>query len=111
MVLLDSKIRKQLEKYPLYSQDGKGKSALCVCKFFLGDYTWYITEFDGEDTLFGVTVNSYGPEFGYISLNELQTIKAKPFGFEVERDLYFKPTELENIDDKQLQDFLKEMYE
>lgn len=47
-------------KYPLYSQDGKGSNAKCICKFFFGSFTWYITEmsFEGDDLImYGITEN------------------------------------------------------
>ena len=51
--LLTEEIRKQLP--PLYSQDGKGGKAIAHCKFFTPDsnFTWFVTEFDGEDLFFG----------------------------------------------------------
>ena len=57
-------------------------------KFFLGEFTWYILEFDGKDTMFGLVVSSMTPrgEFGYISYNELKSIKS---GFvQVDREIH-----------------------
>ena len=34
MKLLTKAIEKQLAKYPIYSQDGKGGKAQVICKFF-----------------------------------------------------------------------------
>ncbi len=46
MKLLTKAIEKQLAKYPIYSQDGKGGKAQVICKFFnpCGSQTWYILE-------------------------------------------------------------------
>lgn len=46
MKLITKQIEKQLAKYPLYSQDGKGGETRVICKFFQtnGAYTWYVTE-------------------------------------------------------------------
>ena len=45
MTLLTNKMKEEISKnYPLYSQDGKQENAICVAKFFIGNYTWYITE-------------------------------------------------------------------
>lgn len=48
MKLLTKAIEKQLAKYPIYSQDGKGGKAQVICKFFnpCGSQTWYIPECD-----------------------------------------------------------------
>lgn len=109
MKLLTSEIKKRLEKYPLRSQDGKKGDATCVCEFFLcqGAWTWYITEYDGDDTFFGVIINGYGEgEFGYISLKELQSVRTR-MGLGVERNKVFTPKPLKDIHDAYLQDFLK----
>ena len=67
---------------------------LVICKYFTPDaqWTWYATEFDGEDTFFGL-VEGFEPELGYFSLAELQSVHG-PFGLPIERDLYFLPTPL-----------------
>lgn len=64
------------------------------CKFFLcgTGWTWYVTEFDGEDMFFGYVVGDY-PELGYFTLKELEEVRG-PLGLRVERDLYFKPQPL-----------------
>lgn len=115
MKLITKEVEKRLEKYPLYSQDGKKKDAICVVKFFLtgGSHTWYILEADLPNQIaYGITINGYGEgEYGYVSLAELQTIK-NSFGLGVERDLYFEPTKLQDItDDGYLKNFLKRFYD
>ena len=96
MKLITKDIEKRLEKYPLYSQDGKGDDAIIVCKFFLGGFTWYVLEAeklpDGKYNFYGIVRNDgiQCCEYGYFSLEELEKIKA--FGFlTVERDMYFEP--------------------
>lgn len=44
MKLITKEIKKRLEKYPLYSQDGKKEEAICQAKFFLcvGAWSWFI---------------------------------------------------------------------
>lgn len=96
-----------LKDFPLYSQDGKEAEALVLCKFFIGSITWYITEGskEGEDfTLFGLTCNPEGAEFGYTSLNELEGVELEAdigengtITLNVERDLYFKPITLKEL--------------
>ena len=54
MKLLTQEIRKLLP--PLYAQEDKGGQAMVYLKLFTPDSQWsfYATEFDGEDTFFGL---------------------------------------------------------
>jgi hypothetical protein len=81
----------------LYSQEDKGLEAVAKVKFFTPDgrWTWYATEFDGEDLFFGL-VDGFEKELGYFRLSELKKIKGK-LGLPVERDLYFEPTKLKDL--------------
>jgi len=83
------RVRSQLPA--LYSQEHV-KDPLCLVKFFTPDsnYTFYATEFDGEDTFFGLIVG-FEVELGYFSLSEI-TASRGPFGLAVERDIHFTPT-------------------
>ena len=40
--LVTPELREALSDYPLYSQDAKGKDALCIAVFHLGNIRWYI---------------------------------------------------------------------
>jgi hypothetical protein len=67
--------------------------------FFLGGSDWYIAEYDpNERSFFGYAVlnNDWEmAEWGYISLDELKSIKV---GFvEVDRDLHWKPKKFSEI--------------
>ena len=78
----------QLSKIPkLYSQE-EVKDPKVYMKFFLGPMTWYITEYDGKDTMFGWVINDTypeGAELGYFSLKELMSLRK---GFmQVDREL------------------------
>lgn len=70
----------------LYTYDGVGydKTPLKI-KFFhpTSSWTWYPTEFDGEDTFFGY-VEGFEKELGYFSLAELQSIES-PLPIEVDK--------------------------
>lgn len=92
MMLLTKANKKALA--PLYSTDGQGDEAVAVVKFFTPDsnWTWYATEYDGEDSFFGLVVGQVA-ELGYFSLAELQKIRGG-LGLPVERDRYFKPTSI-----------------
>lgn len=61
---------------------------ICVVKFFAptSSWTWYATEFDGEDTFFGL-VDGFELEWGSFSLSELKSVRG-PFRLGIERDLY-----------------------
>ena len=88
MKLLTKELR---DKFPaLYANDGKDpKDVKVVAKFFTpwSYWTWYATEFDGEDKFFGY-VKGMEKELGYFSLAELEGLSG-PFGLKIERDAYF----------------------
>lgn len=102
MKLITKEIERQLAKYPIYSQEQKGNEAIAICKFFspVGSHTWYVTEGerqeDGDWCFFGLVENDYGKEFGYFTQKELESIRL-PFGLRIERDIYFKPTKLNEL--------------
>ena len=69
---------------PLYSTEHQSDPVVQV-KFFnpSGSWTWYATEFDGEDRFFGYVVGQ-DKELGYFSLNELQNYRGR-WGLGIER--------------------------
>lgn len=91
--LMTADIRSKIP--PLYSQDGKGNDAVIYAKFFspYTNWTWYATEFDGDDTFFGGVSSpmTYGSiELGYFTLSELENASGMGGTLPlVERDLYF----------------------
>jgi hypothetical protein len=95
MKLLTQEIRKKLPA--LYSQEDEGGKAVVHLKMFTPDssYTFFATEFDGEDTFFGL-VEGHEKELGYFSLKELESVRG-PLGLPIERDLYFQPKMLQDI--------------
>jgi hypothetical protein len=97
-MLLTAEIRRAIP--PLYANEDKAfDDVIVVAKLFhpYGAGTWYVTEFDGEDTLFGfVELGMGGDEWGYFSLSELTELRALVGGREmpfqaIERDSHFKP--------------------
>lgn len=98
MKLITKQIENVLSKYPLYSQDNKGENAVAICKFFLQGFTWYVLEAqkNGNDYEFFGIVDGLEKEYGYFTLSQLQSIKGR-WGLGVERDMYFKPTEVRNL--------------
>ena len=93
--LLDPSSREKLPE--LYSGEEKGLDALALVKFFTPDssWSWFASEFDGEDILFGLVVG-LEVEFGYFSLKELQSVRG-PWGLPIERDLYYRPATLKEL--------------
>ncbi len=100
--LLDSISRDRLPE--LYSQEEKGMDAMALVKFFTPDssWTWYVSEFDGVDILYGLVIG-LEVEFGYISLNELKSIRG-PLGLQIERDIFFESKSLSELFDKHKKD-------
>lgn len=101
MKLMTKEIEKRLERYPLYSQDGKGKNAEIVCKFFnpYGRGTWYVLEGQKQengDWMFYGIVDLYEKEYGYFMLSDLTGFRG-PFGLGIERDMYFSKKKVSEI--------------
>jgi hypothetical protein len=95
MYLMPGELRAALPN--LYATEKMGDEAIAVVKYFTpdADWTWYATEFDGEDTLFGLVVG-LDTELGYFSLSELESVHGC-LGLPVERDVYFTPSALTNV--------------
>ncbi len=95
MKLLTKEIENKLPK--LYSQEEKGMEAIAQVKFFsiANNWRWFATEFDGEDTFFGL-VQGFENELGYFSLSELQSVKFMGIPA-IERDINWKPKPLKEI--------------
>jgi hypothetical protein len=84
----------------LYTQEDKGDEAIVHVKLFdpTGSWTWFITEFsetapDGYPNLAFGLVHGADDELGYISLEELATVKGR-MGIGIEIDMHFQPTTL-----------------
>ena len=94
MKLLTQELRQQLP--PLRATAYEDDPMVWV-KFFTlwTHWTWYATEFDGTDIFFGYVIGDVA-ELGYFSLSELEGIQG-PWGFRVERDLYFSPCRLSEV--------------
>ena len=96
--LLPDEIKEKLPK--LYENEEYGMEAKALVKFFTPDsnWTWYASEFDGEDIFFGL-VSGLEVELGYFSLSEIQSIHG-PLGLPIERDLFFEPKTLKELMEK-----------
>ena len=87
--LMTAEIRAALPA--LYTQDGKGDEATAHVKFFspYSGYTFYVTEFDGDDTLFGWGGFTGTQEWGYASINELASTTVFGQVPAIERDCHW----------------------
>ena len=85
---------KMRETPALYSQDGKGMEAMATVKLFdpSGRWTWFITEWDHDQSAFGL-VNGHEAELGYIDLESLANTKGR-LGIGIEIDMYWTPRPL-----------------
>ena len=112
--LMTTQLEESLKGFPLYSQDGKGKEAICRAIFALGGVRWFILEGskEGNDlTMFGIVVGLIEDEYGYISLNELSEVEldlsAHGMGkLQVRLQEDFQPVPLKDLMDDRLQAFL-----
>ena len=110
MRLMNAELAESLEKYPLYSQDGKKEKAVVVAKYFFPctALIWYVTEGrkEGDDYLFfGLVVGTdTSAEMGYFCLSQLSELNV--CGLKVERDMYFKPKKLGEICNKSVKEYI-----
>ena len=84
--------------YPLYSQEHE-EDPLVICKLFdpCGSASWYLLEYDPiEKIAFGYVMGMAVDEFGYISLNEMESIKGS-LGIGIEQDLNFVQKRLSEV--------------
>ncbi len=131
MELLNEKeIKELVEKYPFRSQDkAEMGEAVALYHFFIGSADWYVLEAgvegttpEGKDniTLFGL-VNLHEVELGYFSLYEMETLtfnqkivdengqQLATIPVHIERDRYFKPTPLKDLQGKAIREYLELM--
>ena len=93
--LLPKDVREELPE--LYANEELGLAAQALVKFFTPDSNWtfYASEFNGDDVFFGLVIG-FVPEFGYFTLSELESVRG-PLGLPIERDLHFEPKSLEEL--------------
>jgi len=94
-ILMNDEIQAQLP--PLFSNEHLGLEAIAPIKYFLPGthWTWYPTEFDGNDLFFGLVAGNE-VEIGSFSLSELQTLHGGLL-LQVERDLYYEPNTIREL--------------
>lgn len=96
--LMTDELKEQLPA--LYANQEIGLDALAPVKYFTPDssWTWYASEFDGEDLFFGL-VAGFEVELGIFSLSELKSARGA-LGLPVERDLHYEPKSLKDLLDQ-----------
>ncbi len=89
MKLFTDELVELFKDYPLYSQQDE-EDPKVIAKFFdpCGSATWYILELDPVERIaFGYVTGLTADEYGYVSIDELESIE-RPWGLSIERDLY-----------------------
>src|SRR5574344_1742153 len=112
--LMTDELAEALKQYPLYSQDNRGKDAICTAVFYIGRIRWYVLEGqpEGDDfSLFTIVVGMDYTEYGYASIKEMESIEVKTGMPELPKvknmqDTDFKPFQLHDIPDNVLPQFL-----
>jgi hypothetical protein len=68
------------------------KEKMVHLKFFIGDYAWFIVEYDGEDLFWGFSLlngDYFNAEWGYISFTELKELNINCFEVDCELEEFF----------------------
>lgn len=92
---MDKTLEKQLPA--LYEQDGK-ENQIAYAKYYteFSHWVWYALEYSPIQKLFYGLVDGDEKEFGYFTLDELESLKYS-IGDEVVRDYDFKPTPIKEL--------------
>lgn len=97
--LFTSLIEKRLQKQ--YDLGSNLKSQVVVAKIFnpYGNQTWYLLNQDPEDTdyIWAIVDMGNGIDIGSVSKSELEKIRVRPFMLPLERDMYFKEVNAEEL--------------
>ena len=95
MKLMTKAILKKIP--PLYGQEDV-KDKIVHVKFFTPwtSWTWYGVEYRPEERLFFGYVIGIAPEWGYFSLDEIESVRG-PGGLKIERDMHFEPRPVSKV--------------
>lgn len=101
MKLLTKEIIKRLPKH-YETQDIPTKDKILQVKFFdpTGNWTWYGVEYDPNTRTFFGYVEGFDNEWGYFTLDELETAKQGHTGLTalpIERDICFDPCKFSEL--------------
>lgn len=106
--MITKDVERMMDKFPLYSQDGKGEAAQVLFKVFnpYGSCSWYVLEAgpvqpDGDRELYTLYTSLGMKEYGYTMLSDLTDARVNVFGYMLpfERDRYFKGTVADALKD------------
>ena len=83
------------------SQEHSG-NPLVIAKFFnpTGPGHWWATEYNPDERMFFGYVQlfyDHCDEWGYFSLDELESLRVPPFGLPIERDRHFAPSAINQV--------------
>lgn len=101
MKMITKEIENRMNRYPLYSQDGKGDQAKVLFKVFnpYGGQSWYVLEAgqvqpDGDRELFVFATYGGEGEYGYMMLSDFTNthVKIGAYRMPLEHDKYFSGT-------------------
>ena len=100
MKMITKEIERKFDRFPLYSQDGKGDDAVVLCKFFnpYGGQSWYVLEagevVDGDRELYVFFTNCGECEYSYMMLSDILNCKVPYYTWRMslERDKWFSGT-------------------
>lgn len=107
MKMITKEIERLMDRFPLYSQDGKGKDAKVLVKVFnpYGGQSWYVLEagpvVDGDREIYALCTNAGESEYGYLMLSDLTDTRVNVFGCQLpfERDKWFSGTVADALKD------------
>jgi len=98
MKLLTKAIERSLP--PLYATENvPAEAKILAVKFFAPwtNWTWYGVEYDPAQRLFFGYVEGLEKEWGYFSLDELESVTG-PVGLKIERDMWWEPIKFSEKD-------------
>lgn len=106
--LIPKTIQKQVPKLYATEKELLGDRTAYARYFHpMSSYTSYLLEYDPKEKLgFGLTTMGYEWELGYMSIEEMQSVKVMGLG--IERDIHFRPKALSQI--KELKEYVGENY-
>jgi hypothetical protein len=96
MQLLTKEIEAKLPKF-YETENIPTKDKVLQVKFFhpMSNWTWYGVEYDPKSRTFFGFVQGFENEWGYFSLDELESVNVRGLG--IERDMYFEPTKFQKL--------------
>ncbi len=98
MKLMTKEIANKMPK--LYATENVlADDKIALVKYFsINGWRWYGVEFDPETKEFFGFVHGVEKEWGYFSLEELERVNADARFNLIERDLYFEPTKISELE-------------